>query len=97
MCVCMVNIVSFNERPLLLTDLAQINSKDIPFISGIRDKYNVNDTISLNCTTTAIKADLSWFINGKKVSNSGGSPLCENTMRNTIGLEHGHNTCMPEN
>ncbi|KAJ6217572.1 hypothetical protein RDWZM_008729 [Blomia tropicalis] len=51
-------------------DLAQINSKDIPFISGIRDKYNVNDTISLNCTTTAIKADLSWFINGKKVNSS---------------------------
>ena len=62
----------------LSTDLAQINSKDIPFISGIRDRYNVNDTVSLNCTTTATKADISWYINGHRVSAALLSPLILN-------------------
>nr|XP_046918377.1 uncharacterized protein LOC124498629 [Dermatophagoides farinae] len=49
---------------------AQINSKEMPIISGIRDKYNVNDIVNLNCSTTVLNAQLSWFINGKKVNNS---------------------------
>lgn len=39
----------------------------MPIISGVRDKYNVNDIVNLNCSTTALNAHLSWFINGKKV------------------------------
>ncbi|KAH9400762.1 hypothetical protein TYRP_002336 [Tyrophagus putrescentiae] len=51
-------------------DLAQINSKDVPVISGIRDKYNVNETINLNCSTTASRAELAWYINGHRVNSS---------------------------
>ncbi len=36
-------------------------------ISGIRDKYNVNETINLNCSTTASRAELAWYINGHRV------------------------------
>ncbi|KAH9416442.1 hypothetical protein DERP_012870 [Dermatophagoides pteronyssinus] len=49
---------------------AQINSKEMPIIIGIRDKYNVNDIVNLNCSTTILNAQLSWFINGKKVNNT---------------------------
>ena len=52
---------------MLGLDLAQINSKDIPNVTGVRDKYNVNDTINLNCSSTATNAQLSWLVNGHKV------------------------------
>ena len=42
----------------------------MPIITGIRDKYNVNDIVNLNCSTTILNAQLSWFINGKKVNNT---------------------------
>ncbi|KPM02832.1 hypothetical protein QR98_0012550 [Sarcoptes scabiei] len=49
---------------------AQINSKEMPKISGVRDKYNVNDVANLNCSTTIPNAQLSWFINGRKANGS---------------------------
>lgn len=61
-----VQVVSGAMLIAVSADLAQINSKDIPLISGIREKYNVNESINVNCSTTT-RADLSWYMNGQKV------------------------------
>ena len=50
--------------------MAHLNSKDLPLIVGVRDKYNVNDTVSVNCTTTSSKASLRWLLNGYPVNSS---------------------------
>ncbi|GAB6023139.1 hypothetical protein CHUAL_007221 [Chamberlinius hualienensis] len=56
----------FNEREMVVFDLPE----DVPKITGIQPKYDIGETLNVNCTSYKSKpaAILSWTVNGDKAN-----------------------------
>lgn len=52
--------------------------KEDPVITGGKLRYSLGDPVDVNCTSANSKpaADISWFINGKPVSDLMDTPIC---------------------
>ncbi|CAG2175226.1 unnamed protein product, partial [Oppiella nova] len=48
----------------------QSDNRETPVIKGVKQKYNVNDVLNVNCSTAAHDSQLKWFVNDDQVNSS---------------------------